>query len=107
MNDVTILLQESEIDILVITESHLDKLVGDCVIKIYGYGLKRYDRDKHGGDCLVYLNECLEITPIGWIDNLGTESIWMDFYVPSQHYLMAGIYRPPNRLNIMTNSRAS
>eukprot|EP00112_Aurelia_sp_Birch-Aquarium-sp1_P014094 Seg3016.2 transcript_id=Seg3016.2/GoldUCD/mRNA.D3Y31 product="hypothetical protein" protein_id=Seg3016.2/GoldUCD/D3Y31 len=99
MDDVTILLQESRLDILVITESHLDKSVGDNVIKIDGYGLKRYDRDKHGGGCLIYFNECLEITPIEWIDNLGTESVWMDLYVHSQHYLIAGIYRPPNRLD--------
>ena len=99
MNDVAILLQESRIDILVITESHLDKSVGDSVMKIDGYGLERYDRDKHGGGCFIYFNECLEITPIGWIDNLGTESIWMDLYVHSQHYLIAGIYRPPNRFD--------
>ena len=68
MNDVTILLQESRIDILVITESHLDKSVDDSVIKIDGYGQKRYDRDKHGGGCLIHFNECLEITQIGRID---------------------------------------
>ena len=40
MNDVTILLQESRIDILGITESHLDKSVDDSVIKIDGHGPK-------------------------------------------------------------------
>ena len=71
----------------------------DSVIKVERYAFKRCDKDKHGGDCLFYDNNCLEITPIEWIDNLGAESIWMDLHAHSQHYLIAGIYPQLNRID--------
>ena len=46
---------------------------------------------------MICYQEHLNITVMDNIDTQGTESIWMDLIVSSQHYLIAGIYRPPDR----------
>ena len=71
-------------DILVVTESHLDKAVPEEQISIDRYGLKLCDRNKHGGDVLVYFDNSLNITPFQKIDRLDKESIWIDFTFHSQ-----------------------
>eukprot|EP00112_Aurelia_sp_Birch-Aquarium-sp1_P018925 Seg4593.5 transcript_id=Seg4593.5/GoldUCD/mRNA.D3Y31 product="hypothetical protein" protein_id=Seg4593.5/GoldUCD/D3Y31 len=102
-NEIILLIKESNMDILVITESHLDSTVSDEQIAIDGYGLKRCDRNRHGGGVLVYFNNSLDITPFQNIDRLGTESIWMDLTLHSQHYLIAGTYRPPDKPEFYEN----
>ena len=102
-NEIILLIKESNMDILMITESHLDRTVPDEQIAIDGFGLKRCDRNKHGGGVLVYFNNSLDITPFQNIDRLGTESIWMDLTFHSPRYLIAGIYRPPDKPEFYEN----
>ena len=45
----------------------------------------------------MYYGEHLDITVKDDIDKRSTESVWMSLLIDSQHYLIAGIYRPLNR----------
>ena len=65
---MTLLVQESKLDILVVTESHLDKPISDGTIKIEVYAVQRCDRGKSGGGCLIYYGENLDITVMDDID---------------------------------------
>ena len=66
--DVTLLVHWPKLDILVVTETHLDSSISDDTIKIEGYSVQRCDRDKHGGGCLIYYQEHLNITVMDNID---------------------------------------
>ena len=52
-SEITLLLEESNIDILAITETHLDRSMQNGTVKIRGYEVERHDRDKNGGGCLL------------------------------------------------------
>ena len=54
-NEITLLLEESNIDILAITENHLDRSVWNETVEITGYEVERHDQDKNGGGCLLKL----------------------------------------------------
>ena len=54
LTEVTLLVQESKLDILVVTGSHLDKSISDDTIKIEGVAVQRYDSDKNGGGLIYY-----------------------------------------------------
>ena len=61
-NEITLLLEESNIDILAITKIHLDRSVRNETVKITVYEVQRHDRDKNGEGCLLYWKENLDVT---------------------------------------------
>ena len=98
-NEITLLLEESNIDILAVTETHLDRSVRNETVKIFtGYEVERHDRDKNGGGCLLYWKENLDVI-VNSIMNAtkATESVWIELHIHSQRYLMGSIYRPPDK----------
>ena len=98
LNEITLLLEESNIDILAITETHLDKSIGNKTVNIDGYQVERHDRDKYGGGCLLYWKENLDVT-VNKVINAAKdmESVWIDLHIHSQRYLIGGLYRLPDR----------
>ena len=89
--------------ILVITETHVDVTVPESLLKIDRYKMKRCDRNRHGGGCLIYFDQEMGITEVDKVDNLGTESVWLDLHIHSQHFIIAGLYRPPDKVDFMIN----
>ena len=54
------LLQNANIDLLALTETHLHKETPGLVIE--GHEIKRNNlRDRNGGDCAVYHNSSIEV----------------------------------------------
>ena len=49
LTEVTLLVQKSKLDTLVVTESHLDKSISDNTLKLEGYAVQCCNRDKNGG----------------------------------------------------------
>ena len=96
---ITLLLEESNIDILAITETHLDRSVRNETVNITGYEVERDDRDKNGGGCLLYWKENLDVT-VNSVMNATktTESVWIELHIHSQRYLIGSIlYISPTR----------
>ena len=82
-NEITLLLEESNIDILAITETHLDRSVQNETVKITGYEVERHDRDKNGEECLFYWKENLDVTVNSVINaTKATESVWIELHIP-------------------------
>ena len=97
-NEITLLLEESNIDILAITENHLDRSVQNETVKIAGYKVERHDREKNGGGCLFSWKENLDVTVNSVINaTKATESVWIELHIHSQRYLIGSIYRPPDK----------
>ena len=90
------MLSESKLDILAITETHLDDETPIEDVMITGYQVARLDwKDQEGGGCIIYYSESLHIHKR---DNLKTdiEAIWIDVTMKSQKLLLGCVYRPPD-----------
>ena len=90
------MLSESKLDILAITETHLDDETPTEEITITGYQVARLDRkDQQGGGCIIYYSECLHVYER---DDLKSdiEAIWIDVTVNAQKLLLGCVYRPPD-----------
>ena len=59
-NEITLLLEESNINILAITGTHLDRSVQSETVKITDYKIERHDGDINGRGCLFYWKENLD-----------------------------------------------
>ena len=64
LRQVEMLLHYCHLDILAITETHLNWKVSDSEISVDGYETERFDREgKSGGGSLLYYRSCLIVTP--------------------------------------------
>ena len=96
INEIKIMLSESKLDILSITETHLDGEISTEELAITGFKAVRLDReDREGGSCMIYYSENLHMYER---DDLKAdiEAIWIDITVMSQKLLLGYIYRPPD-----------
>ena len=93
--EVKILLQETNLDILAVTET---KISPDIVnqIEIEGYSVVRKDRNNNGGGVLIYYNDTLEAHEETNLvsTNERIETVWLNFVSQSQTWLVGCIYRP-------------
>lgn len=97
MAEVKILLQETNLDILAVTET---KISADLVnqIEIEGYSLVRKDRNNNDGGVLIYYKDTLvahEETKLVSM-NERKETVWLNVVSQSQTWLVGCIYRPPD-----------
>ena len=53
------LLRENKIDILALNEAKISETVCDSLIIIEGYNHEHYDRNRHGGEVLVYIKDTI------------------------------------------------
>ena len=91
-----ILLENTPLDVLVITETHLNSNISDNELRIDGYSLKRKDRiNREGGGCTIYYKESLDIEEMEKYNTEGLEALWIEARLCSQRLLIGCVYRPP------------
>lgn len=94
--EVQHLLHLVTIDLLGITETHLNSSISDDWIRISGYNFVRNDRDSRGGGVFIYFKEDLTVYPAhGW-DRPNIEVSWLDITMRSRSFLVGCVYRSPN-----------
>ena len=98
LSEIKFLLLETKLDILAITESHLNPDVKDEQIQIEGNNIARKDRatDNNWGGCLIYFSDSL--TAFEREDLYTTsdiEQVWIDLTISSQKLLVGSVYRTP------------
>ena len=96
--EIKLLLLETSLDILAITETKLPSNVSDEEIGINGYFVARKDRDSNGGGVLSYYKQTLtayEETKLKVPSEM--EAIWINVNSQSQTWLVACVYRPPDK----------
>ena len=96
-HEIHLLLEETEMDILAISETHLDSDISDDEIKMKNYNMLRKDRanDSGWGGVLIYHREPLN--GISFEPNIvnDLEMIWLECNVKSQRLLISCLYQPP------------
>ena len=91
IGEIKIMLSESKLDILAITETHLDDETPTEEVMLTGYQVARLDRnDQEGGGCIIHYSENLQVYER---DDLKTdiEAIWIDVTMKSQRLLLGCI----------------
>ena len=108
MEEVKLLLKETKLDLLAITESHLDKdLHTDNEINIDNYSFLRKDRTgqkNHWGGVILYYKSSLEVLQLKIGEDL--ETIFTEVVLKSQKLFVGCIYRPPNEKNFILHFNA-
>lgn len=98
LDEIRLLLSETKIDILAITETHLHDNITDTDIDIVDYSIIRKDRldqKNNWGGVLLYFCNHLEIHQIT-VPRVSMEDLWIELIVKSQKLLVGCIYRPPH-----------
>ena len=97
-NEVRLLLQNTNIDLLALTETHLHKEIPCSDIATEGYEIKRNDRkDRNGGGCAMYHKSSIEAVEIEKYKTEDIEALWIQVEVSSQKMLFGTVYRPPQQ----------
>ncbi|CAH1239100.1 Hypp5710 [Branchiostoma lanceolatum] len=107
--DLQILSAESQMDIIGLTETHLNEHFPDNIIQLPGYILLRKDRgSRHGGGIAMYIKDSLAFKERNDLCVDGLEALWIELTPPkSKHLLLCCAYRPPNDNNFFTAFRQS
>ena len=62
IDELKLMLKNSSIDILTLSETHLDNNITDGSISIEGFNCVRRDRNRSGGGVLVYIRDDIHFT---------------------------------------------
>ena len=96
LTEITLVLQETKIDILGITKTHLSDKIRDEEIRIDGYNVQRLDRsNQKGGGCLIYYRKSSDVILKPKIEVKSVEATWIEVICRSQRLLIGTVYRPP------------
>ena len=99
LNKIKFLLQETKIDVLAITETHLHKDINNDQLQIKGYSLLRNDRqsaENNWGGCLTCWTADLEAFKREDLKHYSDiESVWIELMISSQRLIVGAIYRQP------------
>ena len=95
--DLTILNRSLKAQILVISETKIDRSYPDSQFKLQGYNMFRKDRAKGGGGLLVYISATIPSRKLTLPTTYKTlEAIAVDVKIGRRDILILSIYRPPN-----------
>ena len=92
-----ILLENTPLDVLALTETHLNSNISDDELRIDGYSIKRKDRiNREGGGCAIYHKESLDIENMEKYNREGLVALWIEAKLCSQRLIIDCVYRPPD-----------
>jgi exonuclease III len=92
-----VLLKNTEIYILCISESYLDNTIHNTEINVDGYTLVRKDRNRNGGGVLIYIKENINYKDRADLSDDDVESRWIEINGVMNSPLIIGCYyRPPS-----------
>ncbi|MGL5507016.1 MAG: endonuclease/exonuclease/phosphatase family protein [Paraclostridium sp.] len=85
------------IQVLALSETHLDSTMSNSELMINGYKLYRKDRDRYGGGVAFYIKENYGVILRNDLMNKNIEAIWVQISVPHCKPILVGCcYRPPS-----------
>ena len=101
IHQIRLLLEETRLDILTISESHLNSEIINEEIEIENYSILRKDRkdDSSWGGVLIYFRDSLNGIEYTKMNVLDLETILLECSFKSQKLLASCIYQPPRDLN--------
>ena len=102
--EIKVIIEESDLDILSITETHLSATISDDQLNIDGYEFARRDRKEDDftkthegiwGGYLTYFKNYLQIAEMNDKLESNIEAVWVKLILYSQRVLIGTIYRHP------------
>lgn len=97
IHEVMRICTEDNIQVLALSETHLDMAMSNSELMINGFKLYRKDRDKYGGGVAFYIREHFGVLLREDLMNSYIEDIWVEISVPHCKPILAGCcYRPPS-----------
>ena len=107
LNKIKFPLEETKLDVLAITETHLHKDINDDQLQIEGYCFVRNDRrnaENNWGCCHIYFAADLEAFEREDFKHYSDiESVWIELIISSQRLIVGAIYRQPDDLSFYEN----
>ena len=97
IDDIRILLGQSQLDILALCESKLTHEISDIDVSIPNYNLFRLDRDRHGGGVLIYCHTNFSMSVLPKLNSRTYESLWVKIKQKKQKpFYISVTYRSPS-----------
>lgn len=97
------ILNKLEVDILALTETHLDSSIPNNVILIKNFHEPiRHDRKingRSGGGCAIYIKESHAFVHKVNLQTENFEHLWVDVFCNGKRIAINCLYRPPNESN--------
>lgn len=96
IHEITEILNNDNIHVLAISETHLDSTFDDSALSILGYNIFRRDRNSHGGGVAFFIQEHIAVKIRKDLMCYEIETIWLQFHLPHSKPMLVGCcYRPP------------
>ena len=102
--EIRVIIEESDLDILSVTETHLFVAISDDQLNIEGYEFARRDRKEDDftkthegiwGGCLTYYKNDLQVAEMNDRLESNIEAVWVELILHSQRVLIGTIHRHP------------
>ena len=96
IEEVKLLLYVCRLDILAITETHLNREISNSQLEVENYKMVRRDRSSGmvEGGCLVSIANHLCFTRLKSFESTDIEGIWLKIMFESSAFIVGSIYRP-------------
>ena len=94
-HELEVILREIDIDIIGLSETHLNEQIEDSEVNITGYCIFRNDRDENGGGVALYVKKSLTYSTVTWkSEKLELLSLEIS-PTHANPFLLVCWYRPP------------
>ena len=98
IDHLKICLNDNDVDVCALSETHLDSNVEDDLLNIEGYMVFRKDRSRSGGGVLFYVRDYITVEVLSALSIDGIETLWLQTHVNNNKQVIFGVcYRPPNQ----------
>lgn len=77
IQDITGILENNNLHILAISETHLDVTIEDFLLHVNGYLLYRCDRNINGGGVAFYVQDQIPVETRQDFGCIGVEALWL------------------------------
>lgn len=95
--DITSILSQGNIHILLISETHLDSTFDSLAVSIHGYNVNRKDRNRYGGGVTIYIQDHIPVKIRRDLMSNEIRAILWPVHIPHLKPLLVDCcYRPPN-----------
>lgn len=97
VQELYLFLQINKVDILAVSETHLDCTFDDSEVSIEGFSIYRKDRNGFGGGVAIFIREHFPVKQRHDLMVDGIEAIWLQVQLPHLKPILVGCcYRAPN-----------
>ena len=97
VEEISILINGENINILAVSETHLDGSITDMGVNISGYNIFRNDRNIFGGGVAIYIQSHIPARVRSDLMVLGIEALWLEIHLAHcKPFVIGCVYRPPS-----------